>query len=350
MGLLLNVAMKNAQDHPSANLMHCVNRSQRRLECRRCVEICPKQVYDANLSVAPDWDVCQNCGLCVTACPTRCLMPSPLNLKRHLLLAQRQGNLSVSCEQAGEKADHVECCIAQMPWEMLACLALRGRLTLDTHACAQCPHEDCLQLLNEQLEALRHFLGPQLWQERIVFAAKNESAAEREHVGRRSFFQNMAHGGKKAGMLAAQDVLGATTDGLVYRRLLAQRVREFAGEEKKAWTMKLPWFTDACYGCGICEKLCPNRAIEIGGEEDGRRTITLIPYKCTGCGVCAEVCREGGIEGVCSVRVKSLDRVRMISAPSASCARCGRAIRPETTDGYCAVCRQKMGSKRSGVK
>ena len=66
-----------------------------------------------------------------------------------------------------------------------------------------------------------------------------------------------------------------------YRRALARavlaeqkRAKEAAeGEKAPDYGVQLPRFTANCYGCGICEKLCPQKAIEIGPEKDGTRLI-----------------------------------------------------------------------------
>ena len=345
MGLLLDVVMKNAEDHPLINLTYCVNRRQRRLECRKCVQICPRQVYDKDLTAKPKWDECQNCGLCVTACASRCIAPSPVNIKRHLLLAEKKGEITISCQRSKMRTGHVEACIAQLPWEFLSYLALSGKLILNLKSCSDCPHTDCLELLEVQLYRLQYFLGEEEYGRRVRLCFAEEHVPQPEGVSRRDFFKSMAHGGKKVGTMVVTDAAGVSIDGLIYRRMLARRVRELARAGEFSCRMELPWFSQKCYGCGICAKLCPNGAIEVSEEKDGLRRMVITPYKCTACGVCMETCREGGIEEICAAKLSSLDRVTMAEVRSASCMRCGKAIVPDTGEAYCAACRQKVGKK-----
>ena len=345
MGLLLEVIKKNAEDHPLINLAHCVNRRQRRFECRKCVQMCPKQVYDKELAVKPKWEECQNCGLCVTVCASRCIAPSPVRIKQHLFLAKKQGEIVVSCQRAQVKSDHVEACIALLPWEFMAYLALGGKLILNLKSCKDCPHEDCLELLNDQLCHLKRFLGEEIFAHCIMLCRDEEQEKKPEGVSRRGFLRSLMNDGKTAGKMAALDAAGESIDGLIYRRMLAKRVREFGKERNFTCCVELPWFSEKCYGCGICAKLCPNGAIEIGEAEDGKRRIWIMPHKCTACGVCKATCLEGGIEKLCAVHLSSLDRVVMTEVNSASCARCGRAIPRNAEKTYCAVCRQKIGKK-----
>jgi MinD superfamily P-loop ATPase len=46
-----------------------------------------------------------------------------------------------------------------------------------------------------------------------------------------------------------------------------------------------------CTGCGLCEQLCPTRAVEV---RDGQATIVR-PLDCSFCDVCESYCPEGAI-------------------------------------------------------
>ncbi len=49
---------------------------------------------------------------------------------------------------------------------------------------------------------------------------------------------------------------------------------------------------DECIGCGICEDMCSEEAIEI--NDDGVAVID--PEKCNLCETCADVCTQEAIE------------------------------------------------------
>ena len=343
MGFLLSVIEKTAaDDHPLANLAHCVNRKQKHLSCSACMDICPKGVYDRTQKTPPDWQKCQNCDLCVTACATRCIAPSPTNAKRHLLLAQKQGDVVLSCRRAEKKQGHLEECLAQIPWEFMAYLALGGHLTLNTKACQSCPHEDCRELLNSQIEKLRRFLGAANAEKHLRIAREEDADAPQADVDRRDFFRSLAAGGKKTTALVISEMTGGKIDAMVYRRLLARQVKEIAAQDKAfSCVMTLPWIEKKCYGCGICALLCPNQALEIGEEKDGVRTVYITPHKCTGCGVCKVVCRDGCIEELCAAKLPHLDRLILAKVASKSCEGCGRAMPADREEDLCVICRQK---------
>ena len=341
MGLLLNVIKTNAlEDHPVLNLSHCINRNQKHLTCSACMDICPKGVYDRAQKALPKWDACQNCGLCVTACKSRCIAPSPANSKRHLLLAQKQGDVTISCTRA-KKNGHIEECIALLPWEFLAYLALGGKLTLNLKSCKDCPHEDCLELLDDQLCRLKSFLGEARYAQHVLLRDDEEAQDSGVDVSRRDFLRSMTQGGKKMTALVYQDVAGSKVDAMVYRRLLTRRIRQIAAQEEFACTLPLPKIKEDCYGCGICALLCPHGALKVSDEENGLRSISISPYKCSGCGVCKAVCRDGNIEEIASMRVPHMDRVILTRVATASCEGCGRAMDPRKEERLCIICRQK---------
>lgn len=343
MGFLMDVIRTNAlDDHPFLSLSHCINRNQKHLACSVCMDICPKGVYDREQKTPPKWNECQNCGLCVTACPSRCIAPSPANSKRHLLLAEKTGDVVLSCKRAECRAGHEEACLALLPWEFPAYLALGGKLILNLKPCKDCPHEDCLELLEEQLYKLKCFLGEQSYAEHVQVCFDELPGVKEEGVSRRDFFRAMTHGGQKATALVLNDVIGSKVDAMIYRRLLASRVRELAKEnERFSCRMALPWILDNCFGCGICALLCPNGALEIGEEQDGKRPVYITPHKCTGCGVCKEVCRDDCIDETCAVNLPHMDRLVLTEVESRSCAQCGRAISPRKEETLCTACRQK---------
>ena len=144
-------------------------------------------------------------------------------------------------------------------------------------------------------------------------------------------------------------------DGMQYRCALAEAVlaeQKRALEEpepgKKAqdYGVKLPQFTVKCYGCGICEKLCPQKAIEIGPEREGKRLIYLIPWKCAGCSLCEHACPHGGISELHTVRVPRLTRLALVRVPSASCERCGTAVPLGSEPLLCPSCAAKAAKRK----
>jgi len=51
-----------------------------------------------------------------------------------------------------------------------------------------------------------------------------------------------------------------------------------------------------CISCGLCAKVCPNRAIEMVQSENGRKYPVIDIGKCCFCGLCQDVCHTGALK------------------------------------------------------
>lgn len=47
-----------------------------------------------------------------------------------------------------------------------------------------------------------------------------------------------------------------------------------------------------CIGCGVCEKMCPNKAIV---HTEGLEDYRVLPEECAGCAVCLIYCPTNAI-------------------------------------------------------
>ncbi|MBN2043010.1 MAG: NADH-quinone oxidoreductase subunit I [Candidatus Aenigmarchaeota archaeon] len=73
-----------------------------------------------------------------------------------------------------------------------------------------------------------------------------------------------------------------------------------------------------CIGCGLCAKVCPNRAIEMVGVMEGskkKRYPQIDMGKCCFCGLCQDVCPSGAIELTRKLPVSTPDPSSLIKMP-----------------------------------
>lgn len=84
--------------------------------------------------------------------------------------------------------------------------------------------------------------------------------------------------------------------------------------------------TNTCCGCGICENICNQRAIEIKRNEDGFLNAFIDQDQCIGCGLCKKVCPYCGetsteidknAHKLFMVRSKQLDVLQLSSSGGA---------------------------------
>ncbi len=74
-----------------------------------------------------------------------------------------------------------------------------------------------------------------------------------------------------------------------------QTARKFSPMQPVATTNYLPVISDACIGCGKCEKVCPVLAISMQNKKEGKGAAVVDQNVCLGCGVCVRNCPKNAI-------------------------------------------------------
>lgn len=74
-----------------------------------------------------------------------------------------------------------------------------------------------------------------------------------------------------------------------------QTARKFSPMQPVATTNYLPVISDACIGCGKCEKVCPVLAISMQNKKEGKDVAVVDQNVCLGCGVCVRSCPKNTI-------------------------------------------------------
>lgn len=327
------------ENHPALEQSRCLNRLQTRKSCTVCREVCPQGVFAGD---APDWTRCDGCGVCAARCPSRAIRPAALFSERVLALAARPGTGTVlRCARREDAADLSVPCLAALPWELLALLALDGSLYLLSGACADCPRLPLLVHWEETLAELWTALGEERFVQ-CVHLLPESGKAPPEGLSRREAFSRWFSRSRAAAAGLLPEDASLTPDGMLSRRLLAWRLKQ-RGAAAPALTLPLPQFTGACNGCGLCARLCPSQALHRlrGAPEDSDRQIgvwhlAVIPWRCTDCGLCETVCPRTGLR----LEAQKVDLLtpRVHTVQGTACTRCGQPADGEA-DGLCPACR-----------
>lgn len=112
------------ESHPMRLDQYCLNTVQRKYPCSDCSDACPKSIDIAAKEIS--WRGCTNCNLCVTACPTQAIHESSASLDTALANAGSAGDVVVvACDQHKGQTNVRAHCLASIPWELVAALALK---------------------------------------------------------------------------------------------------------------------------------------------------------------------------------------------------------------------------------
>lgn len=367
MGVVSGIIMRTTeQAYPFFSPQRCMNRRQTKHPCHICNQLCPSGAVPANPAIQKiDWEKCKNCGVCVTACPSRCFAPD-LETQKNLSAPARGRTAIFACDRAEIKSgvSRVEC-LCGIPWEWLAALALRLQVVLYVGGCQDCQAKECRERLEENLRQIRLFLGTERTERSLVLLYDTKEIAGISagvQMNRRDFFHIFTSGMKKTVAYGVTSVMPMPRDdpaqnGFTYRRLLADVVwQEYEaavnGQEKPQDTLPvyevlLPNFIENCFGCGLCVKVCPQQALKVSGDGEGRRIISIAPWKCTGCGLCGKTCIHGGIDGMARMQVHHLQMQGYVRVYHEKCRSCGAVIPVDTPDGMCIACTARNKKRKA---
>ena len=102
MGLFTRYAMDALMktSHPEVIRRQCWNLHPHRTPCTACKDICPYgDAIFTRPNLVKDWDPCTDCGLCVSACRSGCIVPSPEQVQRDTSLADTDNDtLWLGCQ------------------------------------------------------------------------------------------------------------------------------------------------------------------------------------------------------------------------------------------------------------
>ena len=101
-----------------------------------------------------------------------------------------------------------------------------------------------------------------------------------------------------------------------------------------------------CWGCGICESVCPHQALKVYlSEKEDRRYLLHYPERCTQCGLCQSICPDKAISGFTDAPLPA--RVKFFINPCLTnhCPQCGGPVKPSQAGSPCTRC-LAAGKKR----
>ncbi len=328
------------ENHPTLHSKNCLNTIQTKVHCSVCQDLCPHQVFD---SENPNWDLCDDCEICTTACPVRCIQPSAAySTKLFELCKHVKENVSFSCNEQTDSADMKLSCLAALPWELLTLFAIEGNVNLYCHACETCEKKALLKQLEHTLQLVSNFLGDNHYQQHVHKITDLEDIPSANYTRREAFTMLFSKSKATIGSLLP-DFEELPPDTILWRKLLLHHLERADSRIQTSW--KIPSFTEDCSACGLCVKLCPGQALHRFPDENNKNRwfMALIPWRCTGCNLCSDICPEHGISVSQSTPIEDAKKPVIHSISMATCKRCGQPMSKDDNDQLCTRCRGELG-------
>lgn len=340
--------------HPEVNRKQCWNLSPHKNKCERCVEVCPKaEKIFKRPGLVQDWNACTDCGLCVSACKTRCIAPSKEQVDRDCAPADsRSETIWIGCERSQRQNDLLRDCVGALSWEMLAYLALNKKLVLDLTPCGECENDGCADNLRRVLERLVEFFGEPVFNARIALAYEaDKHPYVTQNVSRRELMDIATDTSKSSTRRLLHKLPGMEENGgheMDFRLLLNERTKLIrnAASVPIHYGFYLPAVNEKCYGCGKCERACKAGALKLEDGADGLTRMIVTPWKCSECGQCAASCMAHAMDGMTLRQVTTLGPVIVRKFQKRLCEECGKPMPLTAEENVCKVCAIRRRTKK----
>ncbi len=268
-------------------------------DCQICQDICPTH---ALAFIDGQWqaDGCQNCGLCVAACPMQVF-----SLEEDALLSavDKNDSLTLSCRHDVNTPQgqlQISCFGQLYPELIFRLLQQVSQLTLyyNSQTCAQCPNRWQAQNLTLFLEQFHLPL------DKLQLIDVSQQSDDHFLPNRRFFLQNIFSQAKttsKKAVAASAEMLVNQLDPSFTPEIIAKRVplaMLYRQQKSLDLTKELPYrllANDACTFCEACSKLCPTEALSLHTDENGEKSLLFQPVLCNQCNICTNVCLSKGL-------------------------------------------------------
>jgi len=292
---------------PVVQAERCLRRRTSATPCLACATACPASAVTLAPTGITLGEGCVGCEACVTACPTGALVPPPevASQRRERLDATSEVVRFTCVRQPGQKAATATFgCLAGLPLTTLLAPLTQPtcRVEVERGGCAGCSLAATGAAFDTTLEQARALLAAfDISPARIreVEHFSREVRAQGEVVGRRELFLRLRAGASHAvAALREEEGDGEAAVGVAEPQLAA--VLRGLGTPAAGATLPAGLHagvvraSEACFGCNVCETLCPTAALRRAVEGSVTRLL-FTPARCTGCGACAEACHASAL-------------------------------------------------------
>lgn len=337
----------------------CVRTRFIRSECNICVELCPRNAIvkdKGKISVNED---CDGCGACISGCPNGAFAFSQdestlSKIKAHECI----DTIVFACRKTDRDSLSSEIiklnCISALTLPDILYSSLKAKkLIITIDKCSNCESRKAMRNFRNILFAGRKLLSMINRDNINVISSQqisnyiNEGEKKGIDIERRSFFKIIAN---KAipGISSNQTNIEPDSRRRESLNLTRKALLEFLNEHSEQMTGDMPEVIPSgeisidkskCFGCNVCEHVCPGGAISRIESEDSV-TIEFNPTWCTACNACIEACLTNAVSLRRGTSLKNFIENKykvLVKLTSAVCRKCGIDFYSDS-NGLCPRC------------
>lgn len=318
----------------------CLVHRYKKMKCNLCRESCPVAAIDKDLSITA---ACDDCGICLAVCPAEAIAGENYRPAALQKAVQGNGSLLLNCTKQNSSSDWP--CLGFLDARLLIGLALTMNedrtILIDDSGCENCRVKVKEQLVNSVERAnvlLSYFVRPLIKIGDCARTIKDNANL----LSRRNFFSQLFGAAIET---VSEVVLPAATASEPLKRYLffsqIDEKRLELPECARQQVLTTVAVTSSCRACGLCAKVCPNKAIIVAEKGEAEIQLYHNPLLCTRCGVCAALCPQQAICFKWAGKLKT-HLVANVSLPQCGC--CGNYYQPMGEGELCLECKLKNQS------
>lgn len=313
----------------------CLNNRYKKMACCRCEQICYRGCISKNQEF--DLNKCDECGLCMAVCPAEAI--TGVNYaKRDMenMLNSADSPLVLSCRCQDKQSSWP--CLGFLDTRLLLTLVYSGKgnrqVVVDNRICSECKPKvaNYLQQLVDNVNVFLLAFGksPLIQGQTVSNYPRKEKV-----VSRREFFGSLL--GEAMTVITEAVRSDGSPEPLPRQELFSTYVKSLS------FTTMTPTnlfntisIGKSCNTCGLCAKICPQKAIVIK-EEGEIAAFYHNALTCTGCEVCIAHCSQ---KAITLVPARSLEIAYVATYHMPRCPQCNKVYQPVENYSLCFECLQ----------
>lgn len=322
----------------------CINSNYPKMHCDFCRQSCPLQCIHEDLTI--DESLCNECGLCQSACPREAIFSTAYTGNSiEKWLKEHPGSVSVFCQRQ-DKASPWPCLGFLDARLLLVFAAGERKVVVNDRGCSSCKPgvEMHLQNMLANANGLLSVKDKPLIQQGEMIQENLQSS---KSISRRDFFSQLFG----ATVDTVREAMGPTASmperlpRLDLFRCYALQSHLSSSTIEQQVFRSLVINHAVCQACGLCVKICPNKAIKTW-EEEGVLHFNHDPMACNGCGICAGNCPR---QAASLMDARQLHFCEIAAVPLPRCSNCGQLFQPVAAQEVCFECLLKGKTQISQI-
>ncbi|MGL4373744.1 MAG: 4Fe-4S dicluster domain-containing protein, partial [Turicibacter sp.] len=318
-----------------------INKLQKRQPCELCQSLCKQGAISLTPDVTINESLCINCGVCASICPTGTMVVPLEVVEKQYNEVNNNQNVCISCHGEQESTDMNVECLAVLPWEFFAYIALDHDVSIVVRNCESCEHKKLSDQVKLNLERLKDFLGEEAFNDRVT-VIDELGELQKTEISRRDLFKLWGEESKRLMTDVVPIKFEANKNARIYRSLLIKKINHL--QEQTGISRSYGWngfvINKNCWGCGTCAIICPQSAITIDKNKLGERKYIHNYARCTHCGICQTVCLKHASTKIIT-QGDGIHPFYECEIMSSSCSICNDPIEPSEGE-VCILCQRKL--------